>query len=64
MTKAHNIVLGDYELNMREVTDAIGISKTHVGHLLHEIFGIKKLSVRRLSGLLNLDNKRNHANNS
>ena len=44
---------------MREIAETVGISKDYVGHLLHEILGMRKLTARWVPRLLTLHNKRN-----
>lgn len=43
---------------MREIAETVGISKDCVGHILHEILGMRKLSARWVPRLLTPDNKR------
>ena len=47
-------------MKVREITETVGISKDCVGHILHAILGIRKLSARWVLRLLTPDNKRNH----
>jgi len=42
---------------VHEITETIGISKEHVGHILHEKFGMKKLCARWVLRLLTADQK-------
>ena len=44
MKKIHNLLLADRWLNGHEIAETIGISKDRVGHILHEILGMRKLS--------------------
>ena len=60
VTKIHDLVLADRRLMVGEIAETVGISKDRVGHILHEILGMRKLSVRWVPRLLTLDNKRNH----
>ena len=46
VNKIHDIVLADRRLKVREITATVGISKDCVGHILHEILDMKKLSGR------------------
>ena len=45
--KIHDLVLADRRLKVREIAETIGISKDCVGHILHEILGMRKLSAQR-----------------
>ncbi|XP_014485934.1 PREDICTED: uncharacterized protein LOC106750247, partial [Dinoponera quadriceps] len=51
-------------LKVREIAEAVGISKDRVGHILHEILVMKKLSARWVPRLLTPDNKRNRETTS
>ena len=57
--KIHDLVLADRRLKVREVAETVGISKDCVGHILHEILGMRKLSARWVPRLLTPNNKRN-----
>ncbi|XP_029176368.1 epidermal retinol dehydrogenase 2-like [Nylanderia fulva] len=59
VTKIHDLVLADRRLKVREIAETVGISKDRVGHILHEILGMRKLSARWVPRLLTPDNKRN-----
>ena len=59
VTKMHDLVLADRRLKVREIAETVDISKDRVGHILHEIFGMRKLSARCVPRLLTPDNKRN-----
>ena len=59
VTKIHDLVLADSRLEVREIAETVGISKDRVGHILHEILGMRKLSTRWVPRLLTPDNKRN-----
>ena len=52
-------MLADRRLKAREIAETAGISKDCVGHILHEIFGMRKLS-----RLPTPDNKRNRETTS
>ncbi|XP_043258450.1 uncharacterized protein LOC122400837 [Colletes gigas] len=41
--KIHDLVLADRRLKVREIAETVGISKDRVGHILHEILGMRKL---------------------
>ena len=64
VSKIHDLVLADRRIKVRELADAVGISKDRVGHILHEILGMRKLSARWVPRLLTPDNKRNRASTS
>ena len=49
---------------MHKIVETVGISKDRVGYILHEIWGMKKLSARWVPRLLIPDNKRNRENTS
>jgi len=59
VTKIHDLVLADRRLKIREKAKTVGMSKDCVGHILHEILGMRKLSARWVPRLLTPDNKRN-----
>jgi transposase len=40
--QAHDMVLDDRRMKVREIAETIGISKEHVGHTLHEELNMKK----------------------
>jgi len=46
VTKTHDLVLADRRLKIREIAETQGMSKDRVGHILHEILGMSKLSAR------------------
>jgi len=64
VTKIHDLVLADRRLKVRELAETIGISKDRVGHILHEILDMRKLSARWVPRLLTPDNKRNRVTTS
>jgi len=64
VTKIHDLVLADRRLKVREIAETVGISKDRVGHILHEILGMRKLSARWVPRLLTPDNKRNRETTS
>lgn len=64
VTKVHDLVLADRRLKVREIAETVGISKDRVGHIMHEILGMRKLSARWVPRLLTADNKRNHETTS
>ncbi|XP_042145060.1 uncharacterized protein LOC121835166, partial [Ixodes scapularis] len=64
VTQIHNLVLAGCRLKVREIAEKVGISKDRVGYILHEIFGMRKLSARWVPRLLTPDNKRNRETTS
>ena len=44
----HDLVLANRRLEVREIAETVRISKDCVGHILHEILGMRKLSARRV----------------
>jgi len=64
VTKIHGLVLADRRLKIREIAETVGMSKKRVGHILHEILGMRKLSARWVPRLLTPDNKRNRETTS
>lgn len=56
--KVHDMVMNDRRVKVREVSEAIGISKERVGHILHEELKMKKLCARWVPHLLTIDHKR------
>jgi len=55
VTKIHDLVLADRRLKIREIAETVGMSKDRVGHILHAILGMRKLTP---------DNKRNRETTS
>jgi len=45
VTKIHDLVLADRRLKIREIAETVGMSKDCVGHILHEILGMRKLAM-------------------
>jgi hypothetical protein len=60
VTNIHDLILADHRLKVQEIAETVDISKDCVGHMLHKILGMRKLSVRWVLRLITLDNKRNH----
>ena len=56
--KVHDLVLADRRLYVCEIAETVGISKDCVGHILHEILRMRKLSARWVPRLLSPHNKR------
>ncbi|KAL6255483.1 hypothetical protein P5V15_013817 [Pogonomyrmex californicus] len=52
------MVLDDRRIKIREIAEAMGISKEHVCHILTEELDMRKLSARWVPHLLTLDQKR------
>jgi len=44
--QVHDMVLDDRRMKVHEIAEAIGISKKHVGYILHEELDMKKLCAR------------------
>lgn len=44
--KIHQIVLDDWQIMMREITEAVGISKGRVYYIFYEELHLRKLSAR------------------
>jgi len=54
--QVHNI-LDDWGMKVREIAETIGISKEHVGYILHEELNMKKFCARWVPCLLTADQK-------
>jgi histone-lysine N-methyltransferase SETMAR len=50
--QVHDMVLDDWRMKLREIAETIGISKEHVGYILHEQLDMKKLCARWVPHLL------------
>ena len=46
IAKVHKMVLEDHRLNLREISEAVGMSSERAYHISREKLGVKKLSVR------------------
>ena len=57
-------MLADSQLKVREIAETVGISQDCVGHILHEILSMRKLSARYVPRLLTPDNKFNREKTS
>jgi len=55
--QVHDMVL-DRRMKVREIAESIGISKKHVGYILHEELDMKKLCANWVPRLLTADQKR------
>jgi hypothetical protein len=53
--QVHNMVLDDRQMKVREIVVTIGMSKEHVGYILHEELDMKKLCARWVWRLLTAD---------
>jgi len=53
----HNTLLDDRQMKVCEIAETIGISKEHVGYILHEELDTKKLCARWVPRLLTADQK-------
>jgi transposase len=58
--QVHNMILDDWQMKVREIAETIGISKEHVGYILHEELDMKKLCARWVPCLLTADQKHTH----
>jgi transposase len=58
--QVHDMVLDDRRMKLREITETIGISKEHVGYILHEELDVKKLCGKWVPHLLTVDQKCTH----
>jgi len=64
VTKIHDLVLADRRLKMCEIAETVGMSKDRVGHILHVILGMRKLSARWKPRLLTPNNRPNRETTS
>jgi histone-lysine N-methyltransferase SETMAR len=51
------MVLDDWRMKVREIAETIGISREHVGYILHEQLDMKKLCARWVPRLLTAHQK-------
>ena len=58
IAKIHQMVLDNRRIKVREIEEAMNISKERVCHILNEDLGMRKLSARWVPRLLTLDQKR------
>jgi histone-lysine N-methyltransferase SETMAR len=56
--QVHDMVLDDQRMKVCEIAETIGISKEHIGYILHEELDMKKLCARWVPCLLTADQKR------
>lgn len=57
--KIHRMILNDHKLKVREITDAMHMSKEHAGNILHENLLMRKLLARWVPRVLTLGQKKN-----
>ncbi|EGI60687.1 Histone-lysine N-methyltransferase SETMAR, partial [Acromyrmex echinatior] len=62
--QVHRIVLSDRKVKLRELTEAMGISKERAGYILHDVLEMKKLSARWVPRLLTIDQKQQRVDDS
>jgi len=62
--QVHRIVLSDRKVKLRELAEAVGISKERVGYILHDVLDMKKLSARWVPRLLTVDQKQQRVDDS
>jgi len=55
--QVHDMELDDWRMKVRKIAETIGISKEHVGYILHEELGTKKLCAIWVPHLLTTDKK-------
>ena len=55
--QVHDMVLDDRRMKVREIVETTGISKEHVGYILHEELDMKKLCTGWVLRLLTADQK-------
>jgi len=60
----HRIVLSDRKVKLRELVEAVGISKERPGYILHDVLEMKKLSARWVPRLLTVDQKQQRVDDS
>jgi len=62
--QVHDMVLYDRRVKMREIAEIIGLSKEHVGYILHEELDMIKLRARWVLRWLTADQKCTHMKTS
>ncbi|KYM99688.1 Histone-lysine N-methyltransferase SETMAR, partial [Cyphomyrmex costatus] len=60
----HRIVLNDRKVKLRELAEAVGISKERAGYILHDVLEMKKPSARWVPRLLTVDQKQQRVDDS
>jgi len=58
--QVHDMALDDRRMKVHEIAETIGISKEHVGYILHEELDMKELCARWVPRLLTADKKHTH----
>ena len=58
INKIHDIVFGDRQLKMSDISEIVIISNERVFYILHKCLGIIKLAAKWVPRLLTLDQKR------
>jgi histone-lysine N-methyltransferase SETMAR len=58
IVQLHDILLDDRRMNVREISENVGISKVRVEYILHEDLDMKKLCTKWVPRLLTADQKR------
>ena len=54
----HELILGDRRISAKSIAEQLGISRERVGSIIHEDFGMGKLSAKWVPKYLNADQKR------
>ncbi|XP_011055471.1 PREDICTED: uncharacterized protein LOC105146723 [Acromyrmex echinatior] len=62
--QVHRIVLSDRKVKLRELTEAVGISKERAGYILHDVLEMKKLLTQWVPRLLTIDQKQQRVDDS
>ncbi|XP_018352128.1 PREDICTED: histone-lysine N-methyltransferase SETMAR-like [Trachymyrmex septentrionalis] len=62
--QVHRIVSSDRKVKLRELAEAVGISKERTGYILHDLLKMKKLSARWVRRLLTVDQKQQRVDDS
>ncbi|XP_011066981.1 PREDICTED: histone-lysine N-methyltransferase SETMAR-like [Acromyrmex echinatior] len=62
--QVHQIVLSDRKVKLRELTEAVGISKERVGYILRDVLEMKKLLTQWVPRLLTIDQKQQRVDDS
>ncbi|XP_011068812.1 PREDICTED: histone-lysine N-methyltransferase SETMAR-like [Acromyrmex echinatior] len=62
--QVHRIVLSDRKVKLRELTEAVGISKERAGYILHDVLEMKKLLAQWVPRLLTIDQKQQRVDDS
>ena len=62
--KVHDMILNNRRVKMREIVEAIDVSRGKVITILHDKLSMKKVSARWVPRLLTVENKRNRVTDS